>query len=64
MSTTYHRRADPREPFRYECPHCGSVDIRANANNGKPGSTTEHDHQCNACYRAFDEPIDRKEADQ
>ncbi|MGQ5515366.1 hypothetical protein [Halococcus saccharolyticus] len=54
------RRPDPSEPWRYECPECGSVRVRTNANNGKAASRTSHDFHCQSCYAAFDEPADRK----
>ena len=55
----YQRRPDPDEPWRYECPKCGSVDIRKNANNGKPARPTTHDYHCNGCHQEIS-PVDLK----
>lgn len=70
---------DLSEPWRWACPECGSVTIRPNAGHereptlrrnryfGARGAKENYRdaraYNCVRCGSAFDQPIDRKEAE-
>jgi transposase len=64
-SEAYQLRPDPDEPWRYACPHCGSVNIETNNGNGhQPSirspvgtqlSTRAERYYCKTCNESVSE---------